>query len=38
MGTVEGEYKIKITDLDENGARFRAAKGGQGGTGNFKNK
>jgi GTP-binding protein len=38
LGTIEGEYKFKVHDLDEENATFQAAKGGQPGIGNFKDK
>lgn len=30
--------KIKIADLDQEGAEYKVAKGGRGGSGNMQNK
>jgi GTPase involved in cell partitioning and DNA repair len=30
--------KIKVADLDQEGAEFRVAKGGKGGSGNLQDK
>lgn len=34
----QGEVKLRVADLDEEGSEARLAKGGTGGNGNFKDK